>query len=93
MADVILVRGIPEHTRSDTGPEMTTNIVRQWLASVGAKTLYIAPGVLSPGRGQPLLRCPGRPQAGRVVEMRSAPSRALGTGDNHGNSVRQTVHR
>lgn len=44
MADVMLVRGIPEHIRSDNGPEMTANIVRQWLASVGAKTLYIEPG-------------------------------------------------
>jgi putative transposase len=44
MADVMLVRGIPEHIRSDNGPEMTAKIVRQWLASVGAKTLYIAPG-------------------------------------------------
>jgi putative transposase len=26
------------------GPEMTAKIVRQWLASVGAKTLYIEPG-------------------------------------------------
>lgn len=44
MADVMLVRGIPEHIRSDNGPEMTAKIVRQWLASVGAKTLYIEPG-------------------------------------------------
>ena len=44
MADVMLVRGIPEHIRSDNGPEMTAKIVRRWLASVGAKTLYIEPG-------------------------------------------------
>jgi putative transposase len=44
MADVMLVRGIPEHIRSDNGPEMTAKIVRQWLASVGSKTLYIEPG-------------------------------------------------
>jgi len=44
MADVMLVRGIPAHIRSDNGPEMTAKIVRQWLASVGAQTLYIAPG-------------------------------------------------
>ena len=44
MADVMLVRGIPEHIRSDNGPEMTAKIVRIWLASVGAKTLYIEPG-------------------------------------------------
>jgi putative transposase len=44
MADVMLVRGVPEHIRSDNGPEMTAKIVRQWLANVGAKTLYIEPG-------------------------------------------------
>ena len=44
MADVMLARGIPEHIRSDNGPEMTAKIVRNWLANVGAKTLYIEPG-------------------------------------------------
>jgi len=44
MADVMLVRGIPEHIRSDNGPEMTAKIVRSWLENVGAKTLYIEPG-------------------------------------------------
>jgi len=44
MADVMLMKGIPEHIRSDNGPEMTAKIVRQWLAQVGAKTLYIEPG-------------------------------------------------
>lgn len=44
MADVMLTRGVPEHIRSDNGPEMTSKIVRSWLASVGARTLYIEPG-------------------------------------------------
>lgn len=44
MADVMLVRGVPEHIRSDNGAEMTAKIVRNWLAQVGAKTLYIEPG-------------------------------------------------
>jgi transposase InsO family protein len=44
MADVMVVRGIPEHIRSDNGPEMTAKVVRQWLANVGSKTLYIEPG-------------------------------------------------
>jgi transposase InsO family protein len=43
MADAMLVRGIPEHIRSDNGPEMTAKVVRIWLAGVGAKTLYIEP--------------------------------------------------
>ena len=44
MADVILERGVPEHIRSDNGAEMTAKIVRNWLAKLGAKTLYIEPG-------------------------------------------------
>jgi len=44
MADAMLVRGVPEHIRSDNGPEMTAKMVRSWLAGVGAKTLYIEPG-------------------------------------------------
>jgi transposase InsO family protein len=44
MADVMLVRGVPEYIRSDNGPEMTAKIVRHWLGQVGAKTLYIEPG-------------------------------------------------
>ena len=44
MADAMIVHGVPEHIRSDNGPEMTAKIVRNWLAGVGAKTLYIEPG-------------------------------------------------
>lgn len=44
MADAMLVRGVPEHIRSDNGPEMTAKAVRSWLAGVGAKNLYIEPG-------------------------------------------------
>ena len=44
MADVMLVRGVPEHIRSDNGSEMTAKIVRGWLAGVGTQTLYIEPG-------------------------------------------------
>jgi len=44
MAKVMMARGVPENIRSDNGPEMTSKIVRKWLATVGAKTLYIEPG-------------------------------------------------
>jgi transposase InsO family protein len=44
MADVMIARGVPAHIHSDNGAEMTAKIVRSWLASVGAKTLYIEPG-------------------------------------------------
>ena len=44
LADVMLVNGIPEHIRSDNGPEFVAKQLRKWLAGVGAKTLYIEPG-------------------------------------------------
>jgi hypothetical protein len=46
MADVMLTRGVPEHIRSDNGAEMTAKIVRNWLAKLGVRTLYIEPGSL-----------------------------------------------
>jgi transposase InsO family protein len=44
LADVMLVRGIPEHIRSDNGPEFIAEELRQWLGKVGTRTLYIEPG-------------------------------------------------
>jgi putative transposase len=44
MADVMLMRGVPEHIRSDNGAEMAAKVVRSWLTQVGAKTLFIEPG-------------------------------------------------
>ena len=44
LADVMLFRGIPEHIRSDNGPEFVAKEVRQWLAKLGTATLYIEPG-------------------------------------------------
>jgi putative transposase len=44
LADVMLVRGIPEHIRSDNGPEFIAEELRKWLGRVGTRTLYIEPG-------------------------------------------------
>jgi transposase InsO family protein len=44
MADVMLMRGVPEHIRSDNGAEMAAKVVCNWLTQVGAKTLFIEPG-------------------------------------------------
>jgi putative transposase len=41
---LMATRGVPEHIRSDNGPEFTATVVRQWLANVGVKTLFIEPG-------------------------------------------------
>jgi transposase InsO family protein len=41
LADLCLVRGVPEHIRSDQGPEFIATAVKDWIAAVGAKTAYI----------------------------------------------------
>ena len=35
---------MPDHIRSDNGPEFTAWAVREWLVRMGARTLYIEPG-------------------------------------------------
>ncbi len=42
--ELFIFRGIPEHIRSDNGPEFTAKEVRKWLARLGVKTLFIEPG-------------------------------------------------
>jgi len=44
LADVMVMKGVPEHLRSDNGPEFVARDLRKWLAATGAKTLYIEPG-------------------------------------------------
>ena len=41
---LFLVRGVPEHVRSDNGPEFTSKAVRGWLSNLGVKALFIEPG-------------------------------------------------
>jgi len=42
--DLFIFRGIPEHIRSDNGPEFTARAVRKWLNRLGVKTLFIEKG-------------------------------------------------
>jgi len=44
LSDLFIERGIPEHIRSDNGPEFTAKAVREWLCRIGVKTLFIEPG-------------------------------------------------
>jgi putative transposase len=44
LSDLSVRRGVPEHIRSDNGPEFTAKAVREWLGRVGVTTLYIEPG-------------------------------------------------
>lgn len=43
-ADLMEIHGIPEHIRSDNGPEMVAKRLRVWLGRLGTRTIYITPG-------------------------------------------------
>ena len=44
LSEVMLWRGIPEHIRSDNGPEFVARQLREWLRGQGTSPLYIEPG-------------------------------------------------
>jgi len=48
---LFLVRGTPEHIRSDNVPEFTAKVVREWLRRVEVKTLYIEDKELDDSQG------------------------------------------
>ena len=69
LGELMIARGLPNHIRSDNGPEFTAAAVRDWLGHTGARTLFIEPG--SPrengfGNGRSGLRYP-RATAGSAV--------------------------
>jgi transposase InsO family protein len=41
LADLMTLRGVPEHIRSDQGPEFVAKAVQDWIGKVGAQTAYI----------------------------------------------------
>jgi len=44
LANAMISHGIPEHIRSDNGPEFIAKDLRKWLFGIGVKTAYITPG-------------------------------------------------
>ncbi len=44
LAELFVQRGVPQHIRSDNGPEFAAKAVRHWLKRVGVRTLFIEPG-------------------------------------------------
>jgi putative transposase len=44
LAGLFLGYGIPEHIRSDNGPEFVAAAVCEWLVELGVTTLFIEPG-------------------------------------------------
>ena len=51
LGDIMVERGVPEHLRSDNGPEFNAGAVRSWLQRLGAKTLFITPRGVPGGTG------------------------------------------
>ena len=46
LSELFVHRGVPEHIRSDNGPEFTDAALREWLSRLGVTTLFIEPGSL-----------------------------------------------
>jgi transposase InsO family protein len=44
LAGLFVSRGVPEHIRSDNGPEFVAGAVRAWLGRLGVGALFIEPG-------------------------------------------------
>ena len=44
LTDLFILRGPPAFIRSDNGPEIVAQAVRDWIAAVGSQTAYIEPG-------------------------------------------------
>jgi transposase InsO family protein len=44
LSELFAMRGVPEHIRSDNGPEFIAQAIRRWLGQLEIEALYIAPG-------------------------------------------------
>ena len=44
LTELFCSRGVPEHIRSDNGPEFTSQRIQHWLNELGTRTLFIEPG-------------------------------------------------
>jgi putative transposase len=44
VSELMLIRGMPRHIRSDNGPEFIAQAIRDFLEQTGVATLYIEPG-------------------------------------------------
>ena len=44
LTELFVHRGVPQHIRSDNGPEFAAKAVRSWLSRIGVQTLFITPG-------------------------------------------------
>jgi putative transposase len=44
LAELFVMHGVPEHIRSDNGPEFVAKAIQGWLSSMQVTTLYVEPG-------------------------------------------------
>lgn len=44
LSDRFILRGVPARVRSNNGPEFVAKAAQEWIAAIGARTAYIAPG-------------------------------------------------
>ena len=44
LVELFAMRGVPQHIRSDNGPEFIAKAIRRWTEQLGIETLYIEPG-------------------------------------------------
>jgi transposase InsO family protein len=44
LAELFAMRGIPQHIRSDNGPEFVATAIQRWLRQTSIKALYVEPG-------------------------------------------------
>ena len=44
LADVMVMKGVPEHIRSDNGPEFVSHALLKWIVDQGIETALIDPG-------------------------------------------------
>jgi putative transposase len=44
LAELFAIRGVPQHIRSDNGPEFVAQAIQRWTRQVEIETLYIEPG-------------------------------------------------
>jgi hypothetical protein len=43
LAGLFILLGVPEHIRAANSPEFVTKAVKDWIATVGARTAYVEP--------------------------------------------------
>ena len=44
LTDLFIIKGFPGYIRSDNGPELVVQLVRNWILAVEAKTVYVGHG-------------------------------------------------